>query len=132
MKTGGRRSSGDMSTITSAIYNIRLLDSLSGGDSYIHRLHPLVKLLTTLVYLTAVVSFDRYESLALWPFLFYPVVLFAAAGIPAAPLLKRVAVMSPLIIGIGILNPWFDQQVVTVGGLEIFRGWLTFFSILIK
>lgn len=118
--------------ITSSIYNIRLLDEAALKSTAIHRIHPLIKLLTTLIYLVMIVSFDKYETVRLLPFLFYPVIIFAYAELPAAAILKRILLVEPLIVGIGILNPIFDHQLVAVGNMSISAGWATFLSIFIK
>ncbi|HHV65792.1 MAG TPA: cobalt ECF transporter T component CbiQ [Peptococcaceae bacterium] len=110
-----------MSKIVDSIYNIRLLDDLARKDTAIHRLHPVAKLLTTIVYLIVVVSFNRYEISGLLPFVFFPMVLILLAELPVMPIFKRLLMVEPLIIGIGILNPLFDP-----------RGWISFASIMIK
>lgn len=121
-----------MPNIINSLYNIRLLDDLARKETHIHRLHPLAKLLTTIVYLTVVVSFGRYEIISLIPFAFYPVLIFAFAELPVAPILKRILLVEPIIIGIGILNPLFDNYTVMLGGIAVSRGWFTFLSIFIK
>lgn len=121
-----------MSKVINALYSMRLLEELARKETTIHRLHPLIKLLTTFVYLTVVVSFERYEIASLLPFIFYPVIIFALAELPAVPILKRILFVEPLIIGIGILNPVFDNYTVILGGIAISRGWVTFLSIFIK
>lgn len=121
-----------MSNIMSSVYNLRLLDNLAQEKTFIHRIHPLAKVLTTVVYLTMVMSFGRYEISGLLPFVLYPVLLFALAELPVTPILKRVLLVQPFIIGIGILNPVFDSHSVLLGGISVARGWITFFSILIK
>jgi len=121
-----------MANILNSLYNLRLLDGLARKESSIHRLHPLAKLLTTVVYLTVVVSFGRYEISSLLPFIFYPVLVFAFSEIPAAPILKRVLLIEPLIIGIGILNPLLDSYPLMICGITVSRGWITFLSIFIK
>lgn len=121
-----------MLDMTDALYNLGLLDDLAGKNTVIHRLHPLVKLLTTTVFLVVVISFPRYEITALLPFFFYPVVIFALGELPAGPILKRILLVSPFVLGIGILNPVFDHQTITLFGLNFSRGWLTFLSITIK
>ena len=121
-----------MSSITNSLLSIRLLDDLSEKDTLIHRLHPLVKLLTTVAFLTVVISFNRYEISGLMIFIFYPVIIFSLAEIPIIPILKRVLLMEPIIIGIGILNPIFDQQLFNFCGIEMSRGWITLLSIMIK
>lgn len=121
-----------MSNITEALYSMRLMDDLARKETFIHKIHSLVKLLTTLAYLTAVVSFDRFEIGGLMTLFFYPVVVFTLAELPLKPILKRILFVEPFIIGIGILNPLFDHQTVILSGIVVSRGWITFISILIK
>lgn len=121
-----------MSNIINSLYNIRFLDDLSVKETPIHRLHPVIKLLTTVAYLTVVISFERYEIIGLLPFVFYPVLTFVLAELPFTPVLKRILLVQPFIIGIGILNPLFDNNTVILGGIAMSRGWITFLSIFIK
>jgi cobalt/nickel transport system permease protein len=121
-----------MSKMTDSLFNMRLLDELARKETFIHRIHPLIKVLTTVVYLTVVASFGRYEISSLLPFVFYPVLIFSLAEIPVAPILKMILLVEPLIIGIGILNPLFDHSVVVIGGIAFSRGWIPFLSIFIK
>lgn len=121
-----------MSNILNSLYNMGLLDDLARKKTFIHRIHPAIKLLTTIVYIIALTSFEKHEVSAVLPFVFYPVFIFSFAEIPVIPVLKRVLLVEPLIIGIGILNPLFDNYSVVLGDIAISRGWLTFLSILIK
>ncbi|HEX2944915.1 MAG TPA: cobalt ECF transporter T component CbiQ [Clostridia bacterium] len=121
-----------MTKITNSLNNIWLLDDLAKKGTSIHKMHPLVKLVTTLVYLAAVISFGRYDIGRLLPYVFYPVVIIALAELPVVPVLKRVLLVEPFIIGIGILNPLFDNHTVMLGGVAISHGWVTFLSIFIK
>lgn len=121
-----------MSNMTNTIYHMRLLDDLARKETSIHGIHPLAKLLTTVVYMTVVSSFGRYEISGLLPFIFYPVIIFTFAELPAAPILKRLLLVEPFVIGIGILNPLFDHQTILLGGIGFSRGWITFLSIFMK
>ena len=116
-----------MSDITNSIYSLRLLDELARKKSPVHSLHPLVKLLTTVAYLTVVVSFDRYEIAGLLAYVFYPVIIFALAELPFIPIIKRILLVAPLIIGIGILNPLFDNHTVVLVVLPYRGDGLLFF-----
>ena len=117
-----------MPKIINSIYNIRLLDDLARKESPIHKIHPLSKLLTTFIYLAAVASFGRYEIGGLLP----SVLIFAFGDLPLAPIFKRVLIAQPLIIGIGILNPVFDNHTAVFGGISVSRGWAAFISIIVK
>lgn len=118
--------------IINSIYSMRLLDEAALKDTAVHRIHPLMKLLTTIAYLVIVVSFDKHETGRLLPFLFYPVMILTMAELPVLAVLKRILLVEPLILGIGILNPLFDRQIVDFAGLEIPGGWITFLSIFLK
>lgn len=121
-----------MAKIVNSLYDMRLLDDLARKETSIHKLHPIIKPLTTVVYLTSIVSFGRYEISRLLPFVFYPILIFAFGELPVAPILKRILLVEPLIIGVGILNPLFDNYTLMIGGYAVSRGWVTFLSIFIK
>ena len=121
-----------MPNIVNAIYNIRRFDELARQDSFIHLLHPLSKLLATLIYTVVLVSFDKYATIALLPFLFFPVFMAAAGRIPAGPILKRLLYIEPMIICVGLLNPLFDRGTTIIMGHAISSGWLIFISITLK
>lgn len=74
-----------MSNMINTMFDLRLLDDLACKDTVVHRLHPLVKLLTTVIYLIVVVSFDKYEVAGLLPFLFFPVLIINLAELPWCP-----------------------------------------------
>ena len=121
-----------MSNMINTIFYLRLLYYLACLVSVVHWLYPLLKLLTTVIYLIVVVSFDKYEVAGLLPFLFFPVLIINLAELPLVPLVKRMLPAAPLVLGIGILNPVFDHQVFAVGGLTLSMGWITFISVCLK
>jgi cobalt/nickel transport system permease protein len=120
-----------MARIDTGLADIGWMDALAGRDTPLHRLDPRAKLLTTLAYILAVLSFGRYEIAALLPFVIYPVVLMILGEVPAGFVLRKVAIVSPFAIFIGIFNPLFDRHVaLTIGPLAVTGGWLSFVSIL--
>ncbi|MBZ4688082.1 MAG: cobalt/nickel transport system permease protein [Clostridia bacterium] len=122
-----------MPNLVESLYNIRILDELAEKRTIIHNIHPLMKVLTTGVYLMVTVSFGKYELSGLLPLIFYPVVLITLADIPIVPIFKRVLLVLPLIIGIGLFNPLFDKNpMIVLPWIQISGGWISFFSILIK
>jgi cobalt/nickel transport system permease protein len=122
-----------MAQIDSQVFDIGYMDRLSRLDTPVHRLDPRAKLLTTLVFVVTVVSFGKYEISALLPFFLYPVVLAAVGEIPLGYLLKKIAVVSPFAIMLGIFNPFFDREIIAVvGSLELSGGWVSFCTILLR
>lgn len=49
-----------MSKINEAVHDIHYMDAMSAKDKWINQIHPLAKLIVTISYILAVVSFDKY------------------------------------------------------------------------
>ena len=122
-----------MANIESSLLNIGDLETLSYQQTPVHRLDPRVKLLTTLAFIIAVVSFGKYEITALIPFVIYPVALIAVGNLPPGYLARKILLAAPFAFFIGIFNPWLDRAVlVHLGPLAISGGWVSFASIMIR
>lgn len=121
-----------MADITGTVFNIKHLDELSRQKNLINDIHPLVKLIITLVYICVLASLGRYEISSLMPFILYPLIVIMICEIPLGNLIKRVLVVEPFIVFAGILNPVFDKNITVMGQLEFSSGWLTLFSLIIK
>jgi len=117
----------------SALFDIGYMDRLSSQDTPVHRLDPRAKLLTTLVFIIVVVSFDKYEISAFIPFLIYPIILMISGNLPPVYILKKIAVVLPFAFLIGIFNPILDREIlVRLGQVHISGGWISFVSIMIR
>lgn len=123
-----------MSTkIDRAFYDIGHLDILAEGNTPLHRLDPRAKLLTTAIFVVCVVSFGKYEIAGLLPFFLYPAVVIGLGELPLSFLLKKLLLVSPFVIFIGIFNPWLDREVmVQLGPVGISGGWVSFISLLLR
>jgi cobalt/nickel transport system permease protein len=122
-----------MAQIGASLLNIGYLETLSYQDTPLHRLDPRVKLLTTLAFLIAVVSFGKYEVVALIPFIIYPVALVAVGNLPPGYLVRKILIAAPFAFFIGIFNPLLDRAVmVHLGPLAISGGWVSFTSIMLR
>ena len=51
-----------MNKLGNALYEIHHMDMLAAKDQWVNRLHPLVKLVLTIVFLTVTMSFPKYHS----------------------------------------------------------------------
>jgi len=122
-----------MANITDSIYKIRYLDELSQNDSFIHKLHPLVKLIVSLVYIIITVSYGKYEIMGLIPLILYPILLFNLGDIPFFPILKRSLIVLPVVLGLGAFNPILDKEAITIIlNVSISGGWISYASLIIK
>jgi len=114
-------------------FDVGYMDTLATGDSHLHRIDPRAKLITTVVFIATVVSFDKYTILNLMPFFCFPIILILWGGLPAGYILKKVLLISPFAILIGIFNPVFDRTVIyQIGEIGISGGWVSFISILLR
>jgi cobalt/nickel transport system permease protein len=122
-----------MQSIDGAVLDLKRLDHLATGDSVIHRLDARAKVLTTLVFIIAVVSFDRYALAELAPFFFFPIIIVALSDLPAAYILHKIVTILPLVFFVGLFNPLFDREIhLVLGPVAISGGWISFVSILVR
>lgn len=122
-----------MVSIDSGIFDIGRMDTLAQGKSSLHRLDPRAKLITTLVFVLTVVSFGKYEISALIPYFLFPAVLMALGDLPMAYIAKKLLVVAPFAVLMGIFNPLIDSvPVMQIHGVTVSGGWVSYASILIR
>ncbi len=109
------------------------MDMLAAGDTTLHRVDPRAKIIATAVFLASVVSFGKYEISQMVPFIIYPVYLISAGNIPAGYIIKKVIIVSPFALMIGIFNPLLDQKpLMMLGGHAVSGGWISLCSIMMR
>jgi len=109
------------------------MDLLSYQDTSVHKIDPRAKLITSLLFIFAVVSFKKYEISMLIPFIMFPVYLITSGNIPVVYILKKILYVSPFALMIGIFNPFFDTGIILYfGNIGISGGWISFFSIMLR
>lgn len=122
-----------MAKIEHSFIDFKTLDTLSYQQTFIHKLDPRAKLLTTLTYILFVLSFSKYDITGLVPFVMYPVALIALGNLPLGYLLKKILMAVPFALCVGIFNPILDRNVmIYLGPLGISGGWISFTSIMIR
>lgn len=122
-----------MLKIESDWLDLRYLDDLATQKTLIHRLDPCVKLITTLLFVIIATSYPKYEITGLIPLVFFPFALMLMGNLPWKHLLKRLVLVSPFVIFVGILNPFFDQTpYMQVHSVMISGGWVSFMSIALR
>lgn len=122
-----------MSRFDDTLHDLHALDSHAARPNALTRLDPRSKILATLFYIVAVVSFDRYAILALLPLAWYPVALAALGNVPPAALGRKLLLALPFALMIGIFNPLLDTApMVDLFGISISAGWVSFASILLR
>ncbi|MDR0488350.1 MAG: cobalt ECF transporter T component CbiQ [Propionibacteriaceae bacterium] len=122
-----------MPDIGARVHELRALENLAAGRTVIHRLHPLVKLIYTLVFIVFVVSCSRYSFAGLTIYLFFPFVMMAIAELPYKLMLSRVLIALPFCLFGGISNVIFDRgPAFTIGSVTVSLGMVSLATILVK
>lgn len=118
-----------MGKLEQAISELQQMQSGGGRTD----LNPLCMLLVTLAYLVAMLSVPAGSLTMLLWFALYPIAASPAAGLDFTRIFLRSLVVLPFVVIIGIFNPIFDKvPALTVGGIVISHGWITFISIVVR
>jgi cobalt/nickel transport system permease protein len=122
-----------MQSIQAAVLDLKKLELLANGASTIHRIDARAKVLVTLTFILSVASYGRYEISPLLPFFIFPVVLISLSGLPPFFILKKILLICPIVLAVGIFNPLFDREIlIQLGPFGISGGWLSCASILVR
>lgn len=122
-----------MSDINNSAMEIRRMDEYALLDSPVHRLNSLAKLLVTIVYIFVVASFDKYAFSGLFVMILYPVTMFTVAGFSFRTCFVKFRFVLPLVLMVGIFNPFFDREpVLSVGPLIITGGIISMATLMLK
>lgn len=122
-----------MTKLAESLGNIYSLESLSEGGTIIHRIHPGIKLLTTVIYIISVISISIYDLSGILSYAFYPIFLMALAELPYKTLISRLLLTLPIALFAGLSNIFFNQHIALyVGNLGVSYGFISFIVIAIK
>ncbi len=122
-----------MGKINQAIFEIHEVDEMSQKNTVINQIHPLVKLIITLIYIGIVVSYHKYDLFGLIPLFIYPLIVFNLAEIKMIKCLKKLRMVLPIVCMVGILNPFFDHTyMVEIGDIVITGGMISMLTLIIK
>ena len=122
-----------MGKLSDAIYEVHYMDTLSSQDSAIHRVHPLVKLIVSVAYIWFTVSFDKYDVAGLITMVVYPAAMFSLSGVSFGHSIKKLRIVLPLVILMGIFNPFFDREPrFLFYGLTVTNGMVSGLTLILK
>lgn len=90
-------------------------------------------LIVTVIYLAAVLSIPLYSPQRLIWLAAYPIIASEITGAGFGRIFIKSLWILPLVAFIGIFDPFVDKAVAfTVHGVAVSRGWVSFFSILLR
>jgi cobalt/nickel transport system permease protein len=112
---------------------IYALEGFARKGSVLHKLHPAVKIIAVLIYIAAVISFDRYSFGRLIPFLLYPCLVIPLAGIPPSLLVKPAVLALPFCLFAGISNIIFERETALyLGAVPVSYGLLSCVTLIFR
>ncbi len=122
-----------MSKIGQAIHDMHHLDAAAAQDRWMNRVHPLMKLILTVAYVMAVVSYDKYNFKGLFTMGIGLLTVLAAGRIPVWRHAKGLGVVMLFICAVGVLNPYYDRTpMYLLGDFTITGGMISMMTLLIK
>ena len=122
-----------MNKMEKALWELAEMDELAAQDSPIHRLCPTAKLLTTIAYILLVVSFPKYDLSGLIVMLLWPVLLFQFSGIPVHLCFYKLRIVLPLVMAVGLFNPFFDRApLLNFGSVAVSGGVISMLTLMLK
>lgn len=112
---------------------IRFLDESAQKKTVLHGLNPFVTVTVTLIFIFCVISLGKYAFSALLPFALFPLYMILVGEIPFKVLSLWLKGALPLLIGLGLLNPFLDsRQFLLFSNFTISAGWISYMSLLLK
>lgn len=122
-----------MNKATKAWDELRAMDELNAMSSPIHSLHPLPKLLITILYIALVVSFPKYALSEIIIMVIYPLFVYQMAGISIKTCFYKLRFILPLVLAVGIVNPFMDKvPMFHIGNLAITTGVISMLTLMCK
>lgn len=122
-----------MSKINEAIHTIHYLDRMSLENKWINNIHPLAKLVVTFVYISVLISFNKYNLTGLAGMSIYIAVVFILGRISLRQSIKQLRGIIIILCIIGIANPFLDKKVLLdIGTVKITGGVISMAILIIK
>lgn len=122
-----------MNKASAAWSELQAMEELAAGDSFIHRLHPLIKLLVTIAYILVTVSFPKYNLSGIVVMVLFAVLGFQLSGIPVKTCFHKLRYILPIVMAVGIVNPFLDKApLLYVGGTAISGGVMSMITLMCK
>ncbi|CAK7079210.1 cobalt ECF transporter T component CbiQ [Tissierella sp.] len=122
-----------MGKISGAIYEFHYMNDMVQKNNWLNGIHPIVKLIVTISYTMAVVSFTKYEVLGIVPMIIYPIILFNSIKMPFYRICKKVWPIFLLVCFIGLFNPLFDHiPIMKLGNFIITGGMISAITLMLK
>ena len=122
-----------MNTVDRSLAELKDMEALADQDSFLHSRAPLAKLIVVLAYILTVVSFHKYDLSSMFIMLLFPVTGFALCQIPVSTCFYRLRLVLPLVLAVGIFNPFLDRApLLNLAGMPVSGGVISMLTLMGK
>lgn len=116
-----------------ALCELDALERTARTESPLHRLDARSKLLTTAIFLIAMLSVPLSRLSEILFYALFPLLTAAMGGMRFGPILRRSAVVVPFAALIGIFNLFYDREpAFRIGQLVVTEGGIAFLAIVVR
>ena len=122
-----------MGALEKALTELNEVERMACTGSRMHSIDPRAKLIVTVIYIVAVLSFSLDSPAGIILFWVFPIIVSAMSRISYNAVFVKSLYTLPFIMFIGIFNPIFNREpMLYIGDMAISRGWVEFVSIIIR
>ncbi len=122
-----------MNKMQKALHELSEMDELAARASPVHALHPAAKLIATILYILVTLSFGKYDLAGLAPMVLWPILLFQISGVEVRTCFYKLRIVLPLVMAVGLFNPFFDKTVLLrLGGISVSGGVISMLTLMLK
>ena len=122
-----------MNKVEDAIYSVHVVDNKSNSHHFLNKIHPLVKLMITVIYIILLTSVNKYDLSTTLAMSIYLIVISIIGDLSIKNCIKSLKVVLLLLIFIGIANPILDRNIITyIGIIPITTGMISAITLILK
>ena len=122
-----------MNKIDNAIKTVHHMDYHANHKGYLNKIHPLVKLLITIIYIILLTSIDKYNLVTTLAMSIYLILISIIGDLSIKNALKSLKVVLLLLFILGIAIPISDITIIAyIGIVPVTTGMISMFTLLLK
>lgn len=122
-----------MNKIDNAIKEVHSIDQSSNSNTYLNRIHPLIKLIITVIYIILLTSINKYNLMTTLAMGIYLIIISIIGNLSIKDCFKRLKVVFVLLLVLGLANPILDRNVIGyIGRIPITSGLISMITLVLK
>ena len=119
-----------MDSIEKKLLELNKIQDIQQRNHWMNSLHPLGKLLISVIYIFLVTSLGKYDIVPLILMSVYIIFSFIIGELSFREGIYRMRLILPLLIFVGIFNPFLDKNIVMVAGVR--GGIISMLTLVVK